>query len=285
MNRSVSLISALFVLAAASGGCLGVDPQPYAPITCTDSTGAHTYSTCRVWQGRLQLPHPSLMQLSAKAFQIGALAQTCNNSKLSGDAGSPAADGGSVAADSGASSGHSAPCTPLQGGQRIFIGAPFAYNAGAGQQPSIPFSIVVPCELSVNLLLQLPRSGQAGIQVAQLSFPSGVIAGASTTLIPWQSKDSCANNHSHQLGQVTLTKTKASMSGVITLGQGNSKNPLSLLDTDGDGTADLSDADDDDDGTADISDPDVSGDGVRDASQTLASLPDKNKDGIPDLFQ
>lgn len=285
MNRNLFLGASLFVLAGAGSGCLGADPRTDAPLSCTDAQGLHTYSTCRVFQGRLQLPHPSLMQLSAKAFQIGALAQTCSGAQPTGDGGSPAVDGGSVAADSGASSGPSTPCTPLQGGQRIFIGAPFAYNAGAGQQSSIPFSIVVPCELSVNLLLQLPRSGQAGIQVAQLSFLSGVTAGASTTLIPWQSKDSCANNHSHQLGQVTLTKTKASMSGVITLGQGNSKNPLSLLDTDGDGTADLSDADDDDDGTADISDPDVSGDGVRDASQTLAALPDKNKDGIPDLFQ
>jgi len=172
----------------------------------------------------------------------------------------------------------------------VFFGPVFAHDEGAGQRPDIPFSIVVPCALSVNLVLQAPRSsssGAAGPWVAALSFPDEE-GGATTTLIPHQADDVCGGSTSLiDLGEVTLTLAteKVLSTGVITLGKDNSKNPLSLLDTDGDGTDDLADADDDDDGQIDAGDVDSDGDGIIDDAELLTALPDDDKNGVPDLFQ
>lgn len=58
-------------------------------------------------------------------------------------------------------------------------------------------------------------------------------------------------------------------------------NPLSQVDTDGDGAPDLSDADDDGDGTKDVGDTDANGNNVEDFYES----DDQNADGIPDEIQ
>ena len=58
-------------------------------------------------------------------------------------------------------------------------------------------------------------------------------------------------------------------------------NPLSQVDTDGDGAPDLSDADDDGDGTKDVGDTDANGNNVEDFYES----DDQNADGVPDEIQ
>lgn len=275
MKRTLLPLIPLSLLA----GCLGADGEAGIAGTCSDSFGTRTFTNCRVFRGRLQLPHQSTLGAEeGKAFQIAAVGFV--------GAGSAKADGGATAKPDGG-----AATKPADKAQWVlFNGAPFAADAGSGQQASMPFSIMVPCEVSVNLALQLARGGDVpGVQVAQVQFVSSAADSAATrTLIPAQPASSCGTRSAPvDLGQVklVLAKNKPLGAGTITLGQGKSKNPLSLLDTDNDQVFDLTDADDDGDGIADISDEDADGDGIKDSAQTFTALDDKNKDGVPDMFQ
>lgn len=280
MTRSRLLLFALLgtALAASAAGCSGAG-EPGAPVaeTCFDAQG-RSYSPCRVFKGRLQLPHPARLRTEVGPFQVGALAF-----EAKGGAGKP--DAG-AAGDGGA--GATKPTSKVA--WRFFAGEPFAHDAGVGERSSVPFSVTVPCGLSVNLLLQLPRDGgeQPGTQVAQMAFAASGSGSSTTTLVPYQPASMCgAKTAVNDLETVVLTLAQAQVvtSGSITLGKKSSKNPLALLDTDGDATADLSDADDDDDGTADAADTDGDGDGIVDTAQTFSALPDRDKDGTPDLFE
>ena len=275
MNRMIFWVTPLLVLS----GCFGSGGEAGIAGTCIDSYGTRTFEKCRVFRGRLQLPHQSTLGAEeGKAFQFAAVGYY--------EAGAAKVDGGATAKPDGGATIQ--PASKVQA--LLFVGEEFAADAGSGQQASIPFSIMVPCELSVNLLLQLSRGGDVpGMQVAQARFLSDSSdTTASRTLIPAQPTSSCGTRSAPvDLGQVRLilAKNNALAASTITLGLGKSKNPLALLDTDNDQLFDLADADDDGDGIADISDEDADGDGIKDSAQTFAALPDKNKDGVPDLFQ
>ena len=128
---------------------------------------------------------------------------------------------------------------------------------------------------SFVVLLQVPSaSGRGpGSFLGALTFSNGAGEG---TLLPPGLDDI-------DLGPVSVVPgTARPADNVLKVGDAN--NPLSQLDTDDDGTADLFDTDDDEDGTPDLADADNGDDGVDDAAQTLAALPDENGDGVPDLL-
>lgn len=130
---------------------------------------------------------------------------------------------------------------------------------------------------SFVLVLQVPSpsTNGPGALVAVLRFAAGD-AGSESTLMP------------AGLGDVDLGTLALELGGsaaTTTLRVGEAHNPLTQLDSDGDGALDLSDADDDGDGSPDAADLDVGGDGVDDAGQLLSSLPDEDGDGIPDLLE
>jgi len=268
-------------------GCTGTDNAPGVAGTCFDYQG-NSYGPCRVFRGRLKLPPADQLHTGQGSFQLAAVGFVSTDAPPAAADGSAASatDGSVAAADAAGTTPPTAAATP-----RLFFGPVFAYDAGAGQRPDTPFSIVVPCAQSVNLVLQVPRTsgGDApGFWVAAMRFATDDGGSTLTTLVPRQAADLCGSKtNALDLGQVTLTLRSEGLlgSGEITLGKDNSKNPLELLDSDGDGAADLADTDDDDDGQPDIGDPDAQGDAVADTAQTLSALPDQDADGIPDLFE
>jgi hypothetical protein len=273
------------LVALCSFGCTGADGEPGVTDTCHDSTGK-AYGPCRVFTGRLQLPLPRDLVLPAKGLQLAAVGfEPAAPSAGAATDGGPATDGGTTATDGTTPGKPTDRATP-----RLFFGPVVAQEAGGGQQATIPLSLVVPCALSLNLLLQVPGSSEGsvpGLLVAAVSFPSGS-DGNAATLVPRQPDDLCGSKTNNlDLGRVVLElQAKGALSsGTIILGKGNARNPLSLVDTDGDGTDDLQDTDDDDDGTIDPADDDAEGDGIQDAAESLGALPDQNEDGVPDLFQ
>jgi hypothetical protein len=268
-------------------GCTGAGETSGVPPRCRDATGT-SYTACRVFRGRLLLPHAVKLPLEVRAFQVVGVGFEATGGAGGSDA------GGARGADAGVDGGGAATDKVRL---RLFYGPVFAHEEGGGLRPDVPFSVVVPCGLSVNLLLQVPAvSGDhvPGRLVAHMAFDDG--GSGETTLIPRQPADACgdasdllAPANTLDLGQVPLALKKAGVitSGSITLGDGNSRNPLALVDADGDGTTDLSDTDDDDDGEADTSDVDDEGDGIVDASQMLGGLTDEDQDldGLPDSLQ
>lgn len=280
-SRSPRLIPLALVLVC---GCTGTDNAPGVAGTCFDYQGA-SYGPCRVFRGRLKLPPADQLHTGQGSFQLAAVGFVSTGAPPAG------ADGSAASATDGAVADASPTPPAASATPRLFFGPVFAYDAGAGQRPDTPFSIVVPCAQSVNVVLQVPRTsggGAPGLWVAALRFATDDGGATLTTLVPRQPADLCGGKtNSHDLGQVTLTLKSEGLlaSGEITLGKDNSKNPLELLDSDGDGVVDFADTDDDDDGQPDISDPDTQGDAVADAAQSLSALPDQDTDGIPDLFE
>jgi hypothetical protein len=302
----MNMTRTLLLLAAALAGCTGSGGNAGVADTCFDARGTK-YSPCRVFRGRLQLPQAAQLHSFSRYFQIAAVGFVADKnapppppaadgavatSAMAGDGG--AADTGATpdagTADSAPDTGPGAQPTD-RAAPRFFYGSPFAHEAGAGQRPDVPFAIVVPCEMTLNLVLQVPRgsaAGTPGLMVAAMQFPDEDGGSALTTLVPRQAKDACgAKTNQHDLEKVVLElETPGVLStGRITLGKDTSKNPLSLVDTDIDGTDNLADTDDDDDGNPDLTDGDVDGDGVLDKVQTLSALPDEDKDGVPDAFE
>ncbi|MFZ5788727.1 MAG: hypothetical protein ACOY3Y_19995 [Acidobacteriota bacterium] len=276
-------LGSAFALALVLTGCLGAGDTTGVPAQCPGILDgeATDYSPCRAFHGRLQLPTAKeLAQLPDAPLQILALGFVPKAGGQADAAPPPSTDGG-ISTPPPSASAPTAEVTP-----RFFYGAPFAALEGAGYRPTIPFAVVVPCGISVNLMLQqLRASGDKlpGIQVAQLSFARSESATAQTTLIPRQPADACGGKAGiHDLGVVVLTLAKRGVlsSGAIVLGKGGSKNPLELVGPP--------------EGQA--SDQDQDGDGILDSAQTFAALPDlatpgvapgekPAPDGIPDIFQ
>jgi len=210
-------------------------------------------------------------------------------SAMAGDGG--VADTGATT-DAGVTADSAPKASPTdRAAPRFFYGSPFAHEEGAGQRPDVPFAIVVPCELTLSLVLQVPRESAAGVPgllVAAMQFPDEDGGSTLTTLVPRQARDACgAKTNQHDLEKVLLELQTPGVltSGRITLGRDSGRNPLSLLDTDIDGADNLADTDDDDDGDPDLTDGDVDGDGILDTAQTLSALPDEDRDGVPDIFE
>lgn len=276
------LITALLGLA----GCLGSGASPGVAAACGGYTVggdvvSKEFSTCRMFRGRLQLPAARDLTLPDMPFQIVALGFEPTAAPATADSG-PRPDG----AAAGDALSPSAPTGAVTA--YLFYGASFTAVDGAGQRPSIPFDVVVPCGVSVNLMLQVARTSSdhvPGYQVAQMSFARSESSTALTTLVPHQALDSCGTKTNQlDLGLVALTLGKRGVlsSGAIVLGKGNSKNPLTLV-----GAPD-----------GPISDQDTDGDRIIDSVELWTSLPDKvtpgaapedppvaQPDGIPDLFQ
>ncbi|MCK5800396.1 MAG: thrombospondin type 3 repeat-containing protein, partial [Deltaproteobacteria bacterium] len=260
--RTLLTSAALALVLVGASACLGNGDTSGVPSTCVDSQG-RPYAPCRVFCGRLKLPQASRLALQQKPFQIAA-----------------------VAFEAAAKAGTKPAATPVP---RFFFGEAFAYTAGAGQRVAYPFSVIVPCRLAVNLLVQVPTAGTAnlpGTLVAPITFLG--TEGTKSTLIPPQLGDLCGGvADTIDLEEVVLeVPASAILTGsTITLGTGKSRNPLDILDTDGDGQVDSADADDDDDGIADITDDDANGSGIVDSQEDLKALPDQDGDGRPDRFQ
>lgn len=283
MRASPILLLPALLIAACTGssGEPGVGP-------CHDADGDR-FDLCRVFRGRLKLPPPKQMHLTTMGLQLAAVAFEPTGGA---PAPTPKPDGGASGDGAAGMPDSAAAIQPTDKTRmRLFFGPVVAHDEGAGQRPDVPFSVVVPCGMSVNLVLQVPRSsssGSPGLWVTALAFAAEDGAAVTATLVPKQPDDLCGSKtNSLDMGDVQLTLAIAGVlaSGSITLGKDNSRNPLSLLDTDGDGTDNLADLDDDDDGQSDIGDLDADGDGVLDSAESLTALPDQDSNGVPDLFQ
>ena len=263
---AIAILASLVLVAAT--GCLGSDSSAGLPDQCLDSEGIPAVG-CRAFIGRLRLPAAKELTNGSFPLQIAAVGFEAQKT-------APAAGNGDAGSDTDAAA-------PAAVQPRFFFGPTFARDAGAGSNGSYPFSIVVPCRLAVHLLLQVPRgSGIAapGRLVARMRFAADE-GGTPSSLVPEQRGDLCAGTAAtHDLGEVFLPA-----SGDITLGSAGSRNPLALIDSDGDGIPDLADSDDDDDGLADLVDEDANGDGLPERIQQLSSLPDVNLNGRADLFE
>ena len=241
--------------AAEIGPCFGSSDD--APVA--------EYAGCRVFKGRLQLPPAKELSLPARPLQLAA-----------------------VGFEPLETAEEALPTDQVR--RRYFFGAPISAEAGAGQRSALPFSITVPCGVSVNLLLQVMGAGggaRPGIQAAQLSFQGPPGGPDSTTLIPWQATEDCSGSAAqHDLGTVTLVLARRHdlTSGSIHLGAGSSASPLDLVPP----------------SAASTTEGDSDGDGILDEAETLEALEDiftpgappdlvdpqaPQPDGIPDLFQ
>jgi hypothetical protein len=279
--KTCFVLAALTALPLAS--CTGASAPTGGPPECYDNAGRR-YTPCRAFVGRLLLPHAAKLPLEAKAFQLMALGFAAKGAAPKSDAGAPA-DGGAAAPP---------PTTAVA--PRLFFGAVFAHEEGAGLRAGVPFSVLVPCGVSINLLLQGPGGSSGAVPgrvIAPLEFDDGSGA-ATSTLIPRQPDDGCGDNSSFQAPPYTIDLGQASLvlsakgqlaSGAVTLGDKGSQNPLKLIDADADGMTAYSDTDDDGDGSPDQADVDADGDGITDAAQTYSAAQDKDADGIPDKLE
>ncbi len=158
------------------------------------------------------------------------------------------------------------------------FGDPFDPGEQGGGVPAEPFGLLLPCELSVNLIVQTLASSDGrtpGDVKAVLAYPSGA---GTTTLIPREIGSPLAEpchdtelraTNFIDLGDFTLPPEPAdgSVPTAIVGGPEGGINPLATVDTDDDGDANATDPDDDGDGTPDDVDDDDDGDGAADAAQ------------------
>ncbi|HJZ84463.1 MAG TPA: hypothetical protein VKN99_04790 [Polyangia bacterium] len=152
----------------------------------------------------------------------------------------------------------------------IEFGEPFDPNTQSGGDTSIPFRLALPCERGVSLHFQAIANSSAnelGPVLGLIEFQFNADAPTLTTLFPRQTD--CvgpAGGREIRLGTVRIDFTTHR---VIVGGDAGGTNPLTLIDTDGDGIANFDDPDDDGDGIPDVMDPDEDGDGVPDAMEGL----------------
>lgn len=177
---------------------------------------------------------------------------------------------------------HAAPeCAPA-GGVRVGDAAPDGavracaifgepFDAAAG-----PFRLLLPCDVTVNLLVQRVGAGGArapGDLLAVVEFPTGVTPEETTTL--FAREPACRDTprlatNVLDLGTVAVPATPADAPAAVLIGgPGGGENPLATIDTDGDAVANLADPDDDEDGMPDTEDEDRDGDGAVDAAQVF----------------
>jgi hypothetical protein len=158
------------------------------------------------------------------------------------------------------------------------FGDPFDPGEQGGGVPAEPFKILLPCELSVNLVVQTLASSDGrtpGDLVAVLAYPDG---GDVTTLLPRELGSALAAachdtelraTNLIDLGEFTLPQPASPDTIPIAIigGTEGGTNPLATVDTDDDGDANAIDTDDDGDGTPDDLDDDDDADGAADAAQ------------------
>ena len=142
-----------------------------------------------------------------------------------------------------------------------------------------PFRLLVPCDRTVNLLVQTlgDSGGQSpGDALAVLAFPTGVTADETTTLLAREPGCRATAELATvvlDLGELAVSVTPLPGGAPRTLvvgGPDGGQNPLATVDTDGDFTANAADPDDDEDAVTDADDQDRDGDGQADAAQTFA---------------
>jgi hypothetical protein len=160
------------------------------------------------------------------------------------------------------------------------FGEPFDPGEQGGGVPAEPFRLLLPCNVTVNLVVQLVASSEArtpGDLLAILAWPDG--AGVST-LHPRENgsdlAEACRDTELRatnliDLGDVTIPAEPPDdgPATVIAGGAEGGVNPLGTVDTDGDTDANLADPDDDDDDLLDEADDDDDGDGAVDAAQVF----------------
>lgn len=163
------------------------------------------------------------------------------------------------------------------------FGDPFDPGVQGGGVTGEPFTIALPCAVTVNLLVQTLGSsgGQTpGAPLALLAYPTGVTADEVTTLLAREDParpDTCRDTellatNLIDLGDVPVPAAPAPDAPPLVLvgGPAGGENPLGTVDTDGDGTANAADPDDDGDLIDDALDDDRDSDGLADAAQTFA---------------
>ena len=168
--------------------------------------------------------------------------------------------------------------------------------AANGGQP-VSFSLALPDDRPHVLLFQVPvaRQDALGQLVARVRFAQDA-NGTLGDVLNGRAPGVTARLADLDLGTVKISVGRTSnppdgtsplADNVAVLGEGDSRNPLKINDTDGDGTPDLDDADDDNDLTPDMGDSDANGDGIEDAQQrfdVLLAL-DEDDNLIPDILE
>jgi hypothetical protein len=143
----------------------------------------------------------------------------------------------------------------------VILGDPFVPGQLGGGTAAAPFSLELPCDLTVNLVVQDYDPGNEARTdlLAVLAYPSGDPA-APTTLF---AREPPCEHDLVDLGAFT-TPYRSRRQGpplVVVADPG--------LDTDGDGIPNLEDPDEDGDGIPNAIDPDADGDGIPDAEEVF----------------
>ena len=159
------------------------------------------------------------------------------------------------------------------------------------------FSLSIPDDRPHVLFFQVPvaRKGALGQFVARIRFARDA-SGRLSDILNGRAPGVTARLADLDLATVKIAvgRTSNGMDGaspladnVAVLGEGDSRNPLKINDTDGDGTPDHDDPDDDNDLTPDVGDTDANGDGVPDAQQGFEALLalDSDDNLIPDVLE
>jgi hypothetical protein len=157
------------------------------------------------------------------------------------------------------------------------FGRPFSPAELGGGVQGEAFQLLLPCALTVNLVVQMETvpGGQApGVLLAVLSWASG-IGNATTTLLaqePMCRDTPQLATNLIDLGEFAVPGEPplAGPETVVLGGPTGGTNPLSIVDTDGDTIPNLSDTDDDGDGIDDAVDTDEDGDGIPDVAQQFS---------------
>lgn len=167
-----------------------------------------------------------------------------------------------------------------------------AFAAGSAFNPAEggSFRIALPTDHAFVLLFQVPKTSapEPGTLVARIRFPKN--AGGELGDILGAKAQNAPDLADLDLGTVEISRTQLSggngpADNIVLLGEKQSKNPLAVQDSDGDGVPDKDDPDDDDDLIPDEGDDDANGDGVPDRLQSLDSLADEDGDRVPDALE
>ncbi len=167
-----------------------------------------------------------------------------------------------------------------------------AFAAGTAFNPAEggSFRIALPSDHAFVLFFQVPKTSapEPGTLVARFRFPKN--AGGDLGDVLGAKAQNAPDLADLDLGTVEISRPQLSggngpADNIVLLGEKQSKNPLSVQDSDGDGVPDKDDPDDDDDLIPDDGDDDANGDGVPDRLQSLDSLADEDGDRVPDALE
>lgn len=162
------------------------------------------------------------------------------------------------------------------------------FDASAELGATTRFSAPVPMNRTVALVLQIPRGSPGGLGrfAALVRFPSRA-GGPLTDVLPGATQDIDLGVLTVERGPTTTAPDGSTVAGLprVRLGEGESRNPLTVNDVDGDGLPDFEDPDTDGDFIPDEQDGDADGDGILDVHQTLGALADSEGSGVPDVMK